>query len=85
MEVLAQRGLAGEFTSCGKPLTSVMSSGILLDPKSLDPDWPDALILPQHETERILAARAVELGTRIRWSVEVTGIDQDQDRIEVQM
>ncbi|MEV7626495.1 FAD-dependent monooxygenase [Actinoplanes sp. NPDC089786] len=85
MEVLAQRGLADTFRAVGKPLSGVMFSGILLDPQSIDPDWPDALILPQHQTERILAERAVELGTRIQWSTEVTGIKQDQDGVEVQL
>lgn len=85
MEVLAQRGMADTFRAAGKPLSGVMFSGILLDPRSIDPDWPDALILPQHQTERILAERAAELGARIRWATEVTGIKQDESGVEVHL
>ena len=85
IEVFDQRGLAGPFRAAGHPLSGVMFSGIMLDPQGIDPGWPEALILPQHQTERILAARAVELGARIQWATEVTGIAQDQDGVEVQL
>jgi 2-polyprenyl-6-methoxyphenol hydroxylase-like FAD-dependent oxidoreductase len=85
VEVFDQRGLADTFRAAGHPLSGVMFSGILLDPQAIDPGWPEALILPQHRTERILAARAAELGARIQWSTELTGIAQDQDGVEVQM
>ncbi|WP_063725722.1 FAD-dependent monooxygenase [Cryptosporangium arvum] len=85
LEILAQRGLADTFRAAGKPMPGVLFSGILLDPRSIDPAWPDALILPQHQSERILAERAAELGARFQWSTEVTGIDQDQDGVDVQL
>ncbi|MEV6767265.1 FAD-dependent monooxygenase [Nocardia sp. NPDC051030] len=83
MEVFAQRGLAEEFRSRGKVLPGVLFSGIPMAPHKLDPDWPAALILPQHETERILAARAVELGVRFLWSTAVAGFEQDEEGVEV--
>jgi 2-polyprenyl-6-methoxyphenol hydroxylase-like FAD-dependent oxidoreductase len=83
MEIFVQRGLADEFRRLGKPMSWVVFCGIFLEPTRIDPGWPHALILPQHETERILAARAVELGAEIRWATEVVGVEQNQDGVEV--
>ncbi|WP_067667147.1 FAD-dependent monooxygenase [Nocardia miyunensis] len=83
LEIFAQRGLAEEFGSRGKTLPGVLFSGLPMAPHRFDPDWPAALILPQHQTERILAARAAELGVRIAWSTAVTGLREDDDGVEV--
>ncbi|ADJ47385.1 3-(3-hydroxy-phenyl)propionate hydroxylase [Amycolatopsis mediterranei S699] len=83
MEVFTQRGLGEEFLNRGKVLPGVLFSGIPMAPHALDPGWPSALILPQHETERILAARAVELGVRFLWSTAVVDLNQDDDGVEV--
>jgi 2-polyprenyl-6-methoxyphenol hydroxylase-like FAD-dependent oxidoreductase len=83
MEVFAQRGLADEFLSRGKSLPGVLFSGLPMAPQEFDPDWPSALILPQHETERILAARAAELGVRFLWSAGVADLSQDDDGVDV--
>jgi len=85
MEIFAQRGLAEEFISRGKQLPFVVFAAIPMDPRSVDPDWPSALILPQHETERILLARAEELGARILWSAAATGVEQDDDGVTLQI
>lgn len=85
MEIFAQRGLAGAFQARGKSLPGVLFSGLLMDPQSGDPDWPRALILPQHETERILGARAAELGVRFGWSTAVTGLVQDDHGVDVEL
>jgi len=85
MEIFAQRGLADEFRSRGKELPFVVFAAIPMDPRSVDPDWPAALILPQHETERILLARAEELGARIRWSAAATRVEQDGDGVTLQI
>ncbi|WP_067834953.1 FAD-dependent monooxygenase [Nocardia lijiangensis] len=83
VEIFAQRGLAEEFRSRGKILPAVLFSGLPMAPHRFDPDWPTALIVPQHETERILTARAVELGVRIVWSTAVADLRQDDDGVEV--
>ncbi|MFI5783246.1 FAD-dependent monooxygenase [Nocardia sp. NPDC051570] len=83
VEIFTQRGLADELLGRGKALPGVLFSGIPMAPHDLDPGWPPALILPQHETERILAARAVELGVRFLWSTAVVNLHQDDDRVEV--
>jgi 2-polyprenyl-6-methoxyphenol hydroxylase-like FAD-dependent oxidoreductase len=85
MELLAQRGLTGQFQQQGKPLSFIVFAGIPMDPHDQDPDWPDGWILPQHETERILSARAIELGVRIHWSAAVTAVEQDEHGVEVRV
>ncbi|MEV0030230.1 FAD-dependent monooxygenase [Nocardia sp. NPDC050793] len=85
VEILTQRGLAEEFHSRGKILPGVLFSGIPMAPQDLDPDWPSAMILPQHQTERILTARAVELGARFEWSTTVVDLRQDDHGVEVLM
>src|SRR5207248_3340294 len=83
VEVFRQRGLAEEFLSRGKTMPGVLFSGLPMAPHTFEPDWPSALILPQHETERILATRAAELGVRFPWSTSVVDLDQDDDGVDV--
>ena len=83
MEVFSQRGLADEFLRRGRTMPGVLFSGLPMAPHEFDPDWPSALILPQHQTERILAARAAELGVRFLWSTSVANLGQDDAGVEV--
>lgn len=83
MEIFSQRGLAEQFRAKGRALSAVLFSGLPMDPEAIDPGWPGALILPQHETERILAERAKELGVAIRWSTELVHLTQDHTGVEL--
>lgn len=83
VEILTQRGLGAEFLRLGKVLPGVLFSGIPMAPQDLDPEWPSAMILPQHQTERILTAHAVELGARFEWSTSVVDLRQDDRGVEV--
>ncbi|MCC3313793.1 FAD-dependent monooxygenase [Nocardia africana] len=83
VEIFTQRGLAEKFLSRGKVLPGVLFSGIPMAPHNFDPDWPSALILPQHHTERILTAHAVDLGARFAWSTTVVDLRQDDQGVEV--
>ncbi|MFB7719830.1 FAD-dependent monooxygenase [Nocardia sp. NPDC056100] len=83
VEILTQRGLGEEFQRLGKTLPGVLFSGIPMAPQDLDPGWPAAMILPQHQTERILTTRAVELGARFEWSTSVVDLRQDEHGVEV--
>lgn len=47
------------------------------------PGWPDGMILAQHETERLLLERALELGVRIRWGAALVGLHQDERGVEL--
>lgn len=83
MEVFEMRGLAEKFKELGQPLRAVLFSGVPMNPKALDPDFPDALILPQHQTERLLAERAIELGVEIHWATELLYFNQNQTEVNV--
>lgn len=80
LQVLAQRGLADRFLARGRVLPAVLFSGIPMQPAG---DWPHALILPQHETERLLAERAAELGVPIRWSTQLVHLGHDDAGVSV--
>lgn len=62
-----------------------------LDPERLDPADPDvvdspatrAVLVPQRELERILGARAAELGVEVRRGREVTGVTAYDDHVEI--
>jgi 2-polyprenyl-6-methoxyphenol hydroxylase-like FAD-dependent oxidoreductase len=43
------------------------------------------LIAPQSATERVLEARATQLGVRFSWGVEVVGLTQDADGVTVDL
>ncbi|MEX3107095.1 MULTISPECIES: FAD-dependent monooxygenase [unclassified Streptomyces] len=69
-------------------------AGIPLDAAYLDPEdpaWADTGradrvgLIPQAELERVLAARARELGVEIRRGVEVTGFEEDGDGVTVRL
>ncbi|MDX3384462.1 FAD-dependent monooxygenase [Streptomyces niveiscabiei] len=69
-------------------------AGIPLDAAHLDPEdpaWADTGradrvgLIPQAELERLLAARARELGVEIRRGVEVTGFEEDGGGVTVRL
>lgn len=80
MEIFAMRGLDARIRERGRVLPTVLFSGI---PMKLGDDWPRALILPQHETERLLAARAAELGVPIHWSTKLLHLTQDENEVSL--
>src|SRR5436190_1669299 len=65
LESFEQRGLLDRFLERGRRQPFVMFGGIPVLPQQFDQQWPSGLILAQHETERILAERATELGVSI--------------------
>lgn len=83
MEIFKMRGLSEKFKNIGKSLPAILFSGIPMNPKAIDPEWPDALILPQHQTERLLAERATELGVAMYWSTELIHFRQDSNGVDV--
>ncbi|WP_180903414.1 FAD-dependent monooxygenase [Martelella soudanensis] len=83
MEIFGQRGLADLFLEKGRPLPAVLFSGIPMFPGEIEACWPDALILPQHETERILTDRAIELGVAIEWGAELLHFSQDAGNVKM--
>ncbi|MFN6548609.1 FAD-dependent monooxygenase [Mycolicibacterium nivoides] len=83
LEIFDQRGLLDRFLQLGRRLPFALFATIPMSPSDHDPDWPGGLILPQHETERILASRANELGVRILWSTTLLGLHQDEQGVAV--
>ncbi|MFE3034135.1 rifampin monooxygenase [Streptomyces canus] len=87
IEVLDQRGLLERFLAHGKQLKS---GGFFA---AIDKPWPDRLDsahayvlgIPQPVTDRLLAERAVELGTEIRRGCELVGLSQDDEGVSVEL
>ncbi|HEX3389802.1 MAG TPA: FAD-dependent monooxygenase [Streptosporangiaceae bacterium] len=85
MEVFDLRGLADRFAEAGLavPTFPLGLKGAAIGFGGLDSDFPYLLDMPQSQIEALLAARAIELGAEIRWSAQVTGIEQDADEVRV--
>jgi 3-(3-hydroxy-phenyl)propionate hydroxylase len=74
LEVLDQRGMLDPFLAEGRPLPGARFAGLPLDLSGLPTRYPFLLVIVQRRIERLLEARARELGVRIRRGVEVTGL-----------
>ncbi|MFC5140657.1 FAD-dependent monooxygenase [Actinomycetospora rhizophila] len=86
LELLDARGLADQLLPRGVPVREIAPApGATVDLGELDSRFPMILIAPQSGTERILEARAGELGVPIVRGAEVTGLRQDADRVVVDL
>ncbi|QNE21424.1 hypothetical protein F1D05_30245 [Kribbella qitaiheensis] len=85
LEVLDQRGLLAPFLTQGRPIQAGHFAGIRLNFSKFDTRYPYTLALLQSRVERLLEAHLVELGGQVRWSSEITGIDQDDEGITVRL
>lgn len=85
MEVLDLRGQAGRFAEAGLavPTFPLGLKGAAISFGGLDSDFPYLLDIPQSQIEALLAARVTEVGAEIRWSAQVTGIEQDAGEVQV--
>ncbi|MFP5022417.1 rifampin monooxygenase [Pseudonocardia phyllosphaerae] len=79
IEILDQRGLLDRFLEHGVVHErGGFYAGIPAPwPSGIDTPHPYILGIPQPVTDRLLAERAVELGTEIRRGAELTGVTQD--------
>lgn len=87
-EVLADFGVEAAFERAANELRSVAvyADGDRLgelDLGRLATSYPFPLVLEQDTTERLLARRLEELGVRVDWRTEVTGVRSFDDRAEV--
>jgi 2-polyprenyl-6-methoxyphenol hydroxylase-like FAD-dependent oxidoreductase len=86
MELLDARGLADEILPRGVRVGSVAPvPGASLELDVLDTRYPMILIAPQSATERVLRARAEQLGVEIVRGAVVTGIEQDDTGVRVEV
>jgi 2-polyprenyl-6-methoxyphenol hydroxylase-like FAD-dependent oxidoreductase len=85
MEALDLRGQAGLFARTGLPVPSfpLGPRGAMINFGVLDSDFPYLLDIPQSEIERLLLARALELGAEVRWSTAVESLRPDDAGVSV--
>ena len=85
MELLDLRGQAARFAGAGLPVPSfpLGPKGAVIGFGRLDSDFPYLLDMPQSQIEALLAGWATGLGADLRWSAEVTGIEQDASEVRV--
>jgi len=87
IEILDQRGLLERFLAHGKQYPGGGRFAAVDRPRtaSLDTAHDYVLGIPQPVTDRLLAERAHELGAQIRRGAEVTGVEQDEDGVGVEL
>jgi 2-polyprenyl-6-methoxyphenol hydroxylase-like FAD-dependent oxidoreductase len=87
IEVLDQRGLLERFLAHGKqyPLGGFFAGIPTPQPDRLDTAHAYVLGIPQTITERLLAERAIEVGTEIRRGCELVGLSQDDDGVTAEL
>jgi 2-polyprenyl-6-methoxyphenol hydroxylase-like FAD-dependent oxidoreductase len=85
LELLDARGLADGLLSRGVPVYEVAPpGGTTLNLCELPTRYGMVLIVPQSGTEKVLAARANELGIEIVHGAEVVGLTQDDDGVSLE-
>lgn len=84
LELLAGLGVSRPMLDAGHLLDGVRfySGGSVLGSvlltKLADTSFKHVLMLPQQQTERILLQRFAELGGRVEWNADVTGVKEDE-------
>jgi 3-(3-hydroxy-phenyl)propionate hydroxylase len=85
IELLDQRGIADRFLAEGKTYPVPYSGRTLLDISDFPTRHPYTLGLWQNHIERILAGWVDELGVRIHRGLDVTGVAQDDEGVDVHL
>ncbi|WP_344067136.1 rifampin monooxygenase [Microbacterium pumilum] len=88
IEILDQRGLLERFLEHGQQYPGAVGRFAGIDkpaPADLDTAHGFILGIPQPVTDRLLAERAEELGAEVRRGCEVTGVEQDDDGVTVEL
>lgn len=87
LELLDRRGLVERFLAEGptRPVTSFGGLDTPLSLATLESDRAYTLGIPQTRTEALLETRARELGVAVLWGHELTGLEQDDDGVTVEV
>lgn len=87
VELMDQRGLLDRFRAVSETFQAGgFFAGVRTAwPEGLDTAHPYGLATPQPVTERLLTARALELGAEIRRGHEVVGVSQDPDGVTAEL
>ncbi|MFC8598895.1 FAD-dependent monooxygenase [Isoptericola sp. NPDC057191] len=83
IELLDQRGIADRFLAEGTTVPAVTFGGTRLELGALPTRHPYTLALFQGRIERLLLGWAQERGVPVRRGVEVVGVQQDDDGVDV--
>ncbi|OBA78079.1 monooxygenase [Mycobacterium sp. 1164966.3] len=86
LELLDARDMADEIVQRGVPVREVVPApGATLNLRELPSRYPMVLIAPQSLTERVLSARASQLGVDVAHGNKVVGLEQDQAGVAVRL
>jgi len=85
IEVLDQRGVADRFLAEGRVAQASMIGTTVLDMSDFPTRHPYSLGIWQNQIERIMAAWIAELPVRIHYGSEVTGFEQDDTGVDVEL
>jgi 2-polyprenyl-6-methoxyphenol hydroxylase-like FAD-dependent oxidoreductase len=88
IEIMDQRGLLDRFLAHGQQHVGGAGRFAAIDtprPVNLDTAHGYILGIPQPVTDRLLAQRAGERGAQIRRGCEVTGVEQDEGGVSVEL
>ena len=85
IEILDQRGIAGRFLAEGQKAQAVAFAGIHFDLTGFPTRHPYSLGLRQNHIERILADWIDELKVPIYRGIEVSGFEQDDTGVNVEL
>jgi 2-polyprenyl-6-methoxyphenol hydroxylase-like FAD-dependent oxidoreductase len=84
LELLDARGLADDLIAGGLSVSTVQGIGAArMDLRTLDSRYPMLLITPQSATERVLQARADQLGVDMVRGADVVGLRQHDDAVDL--
>jgi 3-(3-hydroxy-phenyl)propionate hydroxylase len=83
MEIFDQRGMLEPFLAEGRTIQAGHFAGLRLDFAGFETRYPYLLAILQRRIERLLGARALELGVRLRREVEVVGLDLGTDKVDI--
>jgi 2-polyprenyl-6-methoxyphenol hydroxylase-like FAD-dependent oxidoreductase len=83
MEILDQRGMLEPFLAEGRQIQAGHFAGLRLDFTGFETRYPYLLAILQRRIERLLEARAADLGLRVRREVEVVGLRQHDDKVDI--
>ncbi|GAB3056696.1 FAD-dependent monooxygenase [Intrasporangium mesophilum] len=85
IEIFDQRGIADRFLAQGRTSQGLSFANTPLEIASLPSRHPYTLGLSQGHVEQILRGWIEELGVPILYGLEVTGLTQDDSRVEVHL
>ncbi len=86
LELLDARGMADELLTRGVPVYEIAPpGGTTMNLRDLPTRFGMLLIVPQSGTERVLQARADELGVQIVRGAEVVGLTQDDAGVTLEL